>query len=105
MNAYTRLIYGIYYSFEVFPIVYIGIYRFKLGQMGLFFLSIAVALAIAVPLHFLYPHTIFEPEVKKKDFLPTEHWLNQSLLPASCHPLTSSHSAGQLEAASTGWYQ
>ncbi|PYH85722.1 MFS general substrate transporter [Aspergillus uvarum CBS 121591] len=66
-NVYTSLIYGIYYSFfEVFPIVYIDLYHFNLGEMGLVFLSIAVALAIAVPLYFLYLYKIFEPEIRTR---------------------------------------
>lgn len=88
VNVYTSLIYGIYYSFfEVFPIVYIGIYGFNLGQMGLVFLSIAVALAIAVPLYFLYLYTIFEPEVKKKGLLAPERRLIPGLFACFLPPI------------------
>ena len=34
-HVYTSCIYGIYYSFfECFPLVYIGIYNFNLGELG-----------------------------------------------------------------------
>jgi DHA1 family multidrug resistance protein-like MFS transporter len=88
VNVYTSLIYGIYYSFfEVFPIVYIGTYGFNLGQMGLVFLTIAVALAIAVPLYFLYLYTIFEPEVKKKGLQAPERRLIPALFACFLPPI------------------
>ena len=88
VNVYTSLIYGIYYSFfEVFPIVYVGIYGFNLGQMGLVFLSIAVALTIAVPLYFLYLCKIFEPEVRKKGLPAPERLLVPGLFACFLPPI------------------
>ncbi|KUL89018.1 hypothetical protein ZTR_06002 [Talaromyces verruculosus] len=88
VNVYTSLIYGIYYSFfEVFPIVYIGIYGFNLGQMGLVFLSIAIALFTAVPLYFLYLYTVFEPELKTKGLLPPERRLIPALFACFLPPV------------------
>jgi DHA1 family multidrug resistance protein-like MFS transporter len=88
VNVYTSLIYGIYYSFfEVFPIVYIGIYGFNLGQMGLVFLSIIVALFITVPLYFLYLYTVFEPELKAKGLLAPERRLIPALFACFLPPV------------------
>jgi DHA1 family multidrug resistance protein-like MFS transporter len=88
VNVYTSLIYGIYYSFfEVFPIVYLGIYGFNLGQMGLVFLSIAVALAIAVPLYFLYLRLVFEPEIKTRGLSEPERRLIPALFACFLPPV------------------
>jgi DHA1 family multidrug resistance protein-like MFS transporter len=43
INLYTALVYGIYYSFfESFPIVYMGIYGFSVGVMGIVFLGVII---------------------------------------------------------------
>jgi DHA1 family multidrug resistance protein-like MFS transporter len=43
INLYTALVYGIYYSFfESFPLVYIGMYGFSIGIMGVVFVSIII---------------------------------------------------------------
>lgn len=48
-DLYIALCYAIFYSFfEVFPLVYIERYGFNQGEMGLTFLSIIVAVVIAV---------------------------------------------------------
>jgi len=52
---YTALLYMIYYSFfESFPLVYVTMYNFNLGQSSLPFLSILVALGIFLPLYLLH---------------------------------------------------
>jgi DHA1 family multidrug resistance protein-like MFS transporter len=88
VNVYTSLIYGIYYSFfEVFPIVYIGIYGFNIGQNSLVFLSILVALTIAVPAYFLYLYKVFEPEVKTKGLGAPERRLIPALFACFLPPI------------------
>jgi DHA1 family multidrug resistance protein-like MFS transporter len=88
VNLYTSLVYGTYYSFfEAFPIVYIGIYGFNFGQMGLVFLCIVVALAIAVPLYFLYLRKVFEPEIKTKGLLAPERRLIPALAASFLPPI------------------
>ena len=48
-TIYTALVYGIFYSFfESFPLVYPEIYGFNLGQTGLPFLVVLVALMICI---------------------------------------------------------
>jgi DHA1 family multidrug resistance protein-like MFS transporter len=43
INLYTALVYGIYYSFfESFPLVYIGMYGFSIGIMGVVFISVII---------------------------------------------------------------
>ncbi|KAF4247572.1 hypothetical protein CNMCM8980_007210 [Aspergillus fumigatiaffinis] len=88
VNLYTSLIYGIYYSFfEVFPIVYVGVYGFNIGEMGLVFLCILVALVIAVPLYFLYLRKVFEPEIKTKGLQAPERRLIPALFASFLPPL------------------
>jgi MFS transporter, DHA1 family, multidrug resistance protein len=53
--GYVALCYGIYYSFfEAFPLVYIALYGFNLGEMGLTFLSITVGVVISIVLYYAY---------------------------------------------------
>ncbi|PGG96482.1 hypothetical protein AJ79_09572 [Helicocarpus griseus UAMH5409] len=64
-NLYTSLVYGIYYSFfEVFPLVYMEIYTFTPGHMGLVFLSIIIGNIVAIIFYTIYLHKCFEPEIK-----------------------------------------
>ena len=63
--VYVALIYGTFYSFfEVFPLVYVDIYGFNMGQMGLTFLSITVSVIIAIALYWSYIYWVVEPEIK-----------------------------------------
>ena len=51
-NGYTALIYGIYYTFfEAFPLVYIGIYGFNLGTMGIVFTCVIVGCVIGIAVY------------------------------------------------------
>jgi len=49
LNLYIALIYGLLYIwFESFPIVFIGIYGFNLGEEGLAYLGLLVGAAVAL---------------------------------------------------------
>lgn len=62
LNCYTSLTYRIYYSFfEAFPIVYQGMYRFNLGQMGAAFLTIVVGTIISSVIYNIYIHKVHVP--------------------------------------------
>jgi DHA1 family multidrug resistance protein-like MFS transporter len=79
-NLYTALVYGIYYSFfEAFPLVYINLYGFNLGQMGLTFLSISVAVAVAIPCYWAYMYYVVEPEIMTKGLTAPERRLIPAL--------------------------
>jgi DHA1 family multidrug resistance protein-like MFS transporter len=79
-SVYVALIYGIYYSFfEVFPIVYgAGGYGMNLGQLGLVFLCILVAVLIAIPAYWSYLYWVANPEILTKGLPPPE----KRLIPA-----------------------
>ena len=90
-TLYTALIYGIFYSFfESFPLVYPGIYGFNLGQTGLPFLVVLVALAICIPAYSAYFWYHAEPIMRKTPgFGPPEARLvpglyTSFLIPVGC---------------------
>ena len=85
---YTSLVYGIYYSFfEVFPLVYIEIYNFNFGQMGLTFLSIAVAVSCAITAYCGYLYFILEPDIKAHGLQAPEQRLVPALYAAPLLPI------------------
>lgn len=73
---YSGLIYGTYYSFfEVFPLVYQGIYGFNLGQQGLVFLSITIGSIVAVAIYWAHNYFNVEPEIRKFGYTVPERRL------------------------------
>jgi MFS transporter, DHA1 family, multidrug resistance protein len=88
-SVYVALIYGIYYSFfEVFPIVYgPGGYGMNLGQIGLVFLCILVAVSIAIPLYWLYLYWIANPEIMNKGLPPPERRLIPAIYASMLAPI------------------
>lgn len=64
--GYVALCYAIYYSFfEAFPLVYIDLYHFNIGEMGLTFISITVGVIISIVLYYAYIYYVMEPEIRK----------------------------------------
>lgn len=85
---YTALVYGIFYSFfEVFPLVYIGMYHFSLGVMGLCFLSVTVGVLIAIACYWSYVYWVVEPEIREKGLGPPERRLIPALVAAFLCPI------------------
>lgn len=88
-NIYTSFIYSIYYSFfEVFPLAYIGIYHFNLGELGLVFICIIVGCVIGMSIYCSYVYWYLEPDIKKNGLRAQEHRLvpalfSSMLLPAA----------------------
>ncbi len=80
VNVYTSFTYGIYYSFfEAFPLVYIGIYGFNLGELGLVFLCIIVGCAIGIVIYCSYIYFYLEPDILKNGLRAQEHRLVPAL--------------------------
>jgi DHA1 family multidrug resistance protein-like MFS transporter len=76
INIYSALTYGIYYSFfEVFPLVYLEIYGFSVGEMTIVFLAIIVGCFIAVTIYFSYLRFYLIPDIVKRGLRPQEHRL------------------------------
>ncbi|KAI5366623.1 putative major facilitator superfamily, MFS transporter superfamily [Septoria linicola] len=87
VNLYTAYIYGIFYSFfESFPRVYIAIYGFNLGTMGVAFLVILVACCIGAAIYCSYIYWYLEPDIKKNGFRAQEHRLVPAIFAAVLQP-------------------
>ena len=83
-TVYISLLYGIFYSFfESTPLVYPVIYHFDLGESGLPFLSVLVALFILAAMYGAYWHFCVERPFPKKGFGPPEDRLLVGLV-GSC---------------------
>ncbi|KAK3045701.1 hypothetical protein LTS18_013622, partial [Coniosporium uncinatum] len=86
--VYTALIYGIFYSFfEVFPLVYIAMYGFNLGEQGLAFLSITVGVIIAIAAYWAYVYWIVEPSIRTHGLGAPERRLIPALIVAFFCPI------------------
>lgn len=79
-NVYTSVMYGIYYSFfEAFPIVYVGIYGFNLGELGIVFTCIVAACIVGVIVYCSYVYFYLEPDILKHGLRAQEHRLVPAL--------------------------
>lgn len=73
LNMYIVLIYGLLYIwFESFPIVFIGIYGFSLGTLGLAFLGLLVGSLIVLPPFFWWVDKYLEPRFNENGELHPE---------------------------------
>ncbi|KAK4973691.1 hypothetical protein LTR42_005680 [Elasticomyces elasticus] len=87
-TIYTALVYGIFNSFfESFPLVYPVIYGFNLGESNSIFLSVLVALGIAMPAYCFYYYHWVEPKVAKHGFGPPEERLIPALFASFLVPI------------------
>lgn len=88
LNLYIALIYGLLYLwFESFPIVFIGIYGFTEGTLGLAYLGIFVGAFVVLPPFFWYLHKYTEPQFNENGELKPELRLPPSFVGAFCIPL------------------
>ena len=68
-NVYSCVIYGIYYSyFEVFPLSYMGVYGFTIGETSLTYVSVVVGCIIGMIIYASYLHWYFNPAVARHGF-------------------------------------
>jgi DHA1 family multidrug resistance protein-like MFS transporter len=80
-SLYSGIIYGTYYSFfEVFPLVYGGIYHFNLGEIGLVFICIAIGAAIGMAIYDLLILKVVIPDILKNGMGPQEGVLKPALI-------------------------
>ncbi|KAL3424927.1 major facilitator superfamily transporter [Phlyctema vagabunda] len=87
-NLYLTFIYGIYYSFfEVFPLVYSGIYGFNLGESGLPFLAIVVGAVIAFLIYNVYVHKVHVPLARSGETSEPEDLLIPALYSCFLPPI------------------
>ncbi|GAM88198.1 hypothetical protein ANO11243_062290 [Dothideomycetidae sp. 11243] len=80
VDIYIGLCYAIFYSFfEAFPLVYIEVYHFNLGEMGLAFLALTVGVILAMIAYALYVYMVVEPYMHKHGLGPPERRLIPAL--------------------------
>jgi DHA1 family multidrug resistance protein-like MFS transporter len=85
--GYVALCYGIYYSFfEAFPLVYIALYGFNIGEMGLTFLSITVGVIISIVIYYAYIWYVVEPDIRKNGLGSPEKRLIPAIFSSFCLP-------------------
>ncbi|KAK5768491.1 GTPase-activating protein [Elasticomyces elasticus] len=88
LNLYIALIYGLLYLwFEAFPIVFIEIHGFTLGQSGLAFLGILIGVLVVIPPFFWYLHKYVEPAFDEYGELQPEKRLPPCFVGAFCIPI------------------
>lgn len=88
LNLYIALIYGLLYIwFESFPIIFVGIYGFTLGQLGLAFLGILVGVLIVIPPLFWWIKKYLEPQFDDNGELTPEKRLPPCFIGSLCIPL------------------
>lgn len=88
LNLYIALIYGILYIwFESFPLVFIDIYGFNLGEEGLAFIGILVGAILVVPCFFAYLHFIEEKQYDAAGNIKPEKRLRAAMVGAFFIPI------------------
>lgn len=87
-DLYLGLVYAVLYCwFEAFPIAFIGVYGFTLGENGLSFLGILVGAFLTVGPYCYYMHKGEEKHIIKGALAP-EKRLRPALVGAICMPIS-----------------
>ncbi|KAJ4397803.1 GTPase-activating protein [Gnomoniopsis smithogilvyi] len=88
LDLYIALIYGLLYIwFESFPIVFIEIYGFTLGELGLAYLGILSGIFVVAPLLFWYQYRYIEPKFNDKGEIAPEWRLPPAFVGSFAIPL------------------
>ncbi len=88
LNLYIALIYALLYLwFESFPLVFVGVYHFSAGKLGLAFLGILIGALITLPPFFWYYHKHIEPRFNSNGEIKPEHRLTPTFVGAFFIPL------------------
>ncbi|KAI9818494.1 MAG: hypothetical protein M1827_000553 [Pycnora praestabilis] len=87
-TLYTALMYGIYYSFfEAFPLVYPVLYGFNLGETGLAFICITIAVLTASGVYAIYIHRVANPHIRNNGIPAPERQLLPALVASFIPPI------------------
>lgn len=87
-NVYAAICYGIFYSFfECFPLVFISLYGFNVGEMGLAFLSVTVGVVISLIIYLAYLYFVVEPGIRAHGLQAPEARLKPALIASICLPI------------------
>ncbi|KAE8137115.1 major facilitator superfamily domain-containing protein [Aspergillus pseudotamarii] len=87
-SIYCGLVYAIFYSFfEFFPLVYGNIYNMTLGEVGLIFLSVIVAVGLAGIPYCAFVHFVVNKSIKNDNPMTPEGRLLPSLFASVLIPV------------------
>lgn len=88
LNLYIALIYALLYLwFESFPLVFIDIYNFSLGTLGLAFLGILIGAFVTMGPFFWYVHRYMEPLFNAQGEIKPEYRLRPAFVGAFFIPV------------------
>lgn len=89
LNMYIALLYGILYIwFESFPIVYLEMYHFNIGEMGLAFIGLATGVLIGLAGYCVYIAKFVNPRIIKYGGIhPVELRLLPAFITSFCIPI------------------
>ena len=88
LNLYIALVYALLYLwFESFPVVFIEIYHFNLGQEGLAFIGVLVGAIVVIPPFFYYLYKYVEPQFAATGQIKPEIRLQPACVGAFCIPI------------------
>jgi hypothetical protein len=88
VHVYTSLVYLTCYSFfEAFPLVYIDIYGFNEGQLGLTFLAIVVGAVLGYAGYFAHLLLVINPSIMKNGLAPQEERLVPAIYASFLFPM------------------
>ncbi|KAK4502739.1 hypothetical protein PRZ48_006165 [Zasmidium cellare] len=80
-NAYLGLIYALLYCwFDAFPLVFIGMHGFNLGQMGLSYIGILAGSIICTPPYFYWIRKVIEPQSRPDGTIEPEKRLPAAIV-------------------------
>lgn len=88
LNLYIALIYGLLYIwFESFPIVFVEMHGFNLGQQGLAYLGLLVGALVTIPPFFLYLWKVQEKQFNDRGEIQPEKRLPPAFVGSLCVPI------------------
>lgn len=111
LNLYIALIYGLLYIwFESFPIVFIEIHGFTLGEQGLAYLGIFIGAVLVIPPFYFYLWKVQEKQFNENGEIQPEKRLPPAFVGAFCVPICtferiSTHGPALLVSCSDLWYR
>ncbi|KAG8630757.1 hypothetical protein KVT40_002376 [Elsinoe batatas] len=89
-NLYTSLIYGTYYSFfEAFPLSYMGVYGFNIGELSIVYTATIIPGALlGIATYVAYQWFYLEPDMRKRGPRQQEHRLVPALFSVWLLPIS-----------------
>ncbi|KAL9054273.1 MAG: hypothetical protein Q9162_004231 [Coniocarpon cinnabarinum] len=88
LNLYIALLYALLYLwFESFPIVFVGMYHFNSGTLGLAFVGILIGAFIAIGPFFWYLYKFQEPQFRADGNIKPEYRLPPAFVGGFCIPI------------------